>query len=96
MASQMFSALLYFERIRSGLTVAAPNLNIALYEFCIAHRNDRGPEAAYNSRYTVTQCSGNLDIGIVCDHMMLAARELEIGSVMVGLFDPAVITKEFI
>lgn len=42
------------------------------------------------------KCSGDLDIGIVCDHMMLAARELEIGSVMVGLFDPAVITKEFI
>lgn len=42
------------------------------------------------------KCSGDLDIGIVCDHMMLAARELEIGSVMVGLFDPAIITKEFI
>ena len=42
------------------------------------------------------KCSGDLDIGIVCDHMMLAARELDIGSVMVGLFDPAVITKEFI
>lgn len=42
------------------------------------------------------KCSGDLDIGIVCDHMMLAARELEIGSVMVGLFDPAVIIKEFI
>lgn len=41
------------------------------------------------------KCSGDLDIGIVCDHMMLAARELDIGSVMVGLFDPAIITKEF-
>lgn len=41
------------------------------------------------------KCSGDLDIGIVCDHMMLAARELAIGSVMVGLFDPAIITKEF-
>lgn len=27
--------------------------------------------------------------------MMLAARELDIGSVMVGLFDPAIIRKEF-
>lgn len=41
------------------------------------------------------KCSGDLDIGIVCDHMMLAARELEIGSVMVGLFDPEIIRKEF-
>lgn len=41
------------------------------------------------------KCSGDLDIGIVCDHMMLAARELNIGSVMVGLFDPKVIRKEF-
>lgn len=41
------------------------------------------------------KCSGDLDIGIICDHMMLAARELQIGSVMVGLFDPAVIRKEF-
>lgn len=42
------------------------------------------------------KCSGDLDIGIICDHMMLAARELNIGSVMVGLFDPAIIRKEFI
>jgi len=41
------------------------------------------------------KCSGDLDIGIVCDHMMLAARELNIGSVMVGLFDPLIIQKEF-
>lgn len=41
------------------------------------------------------KCSGDLDIGIVCDHMMLAARELNIGSVMVGLFDPAIIREEF-
>lgn len=41
------------------------------------------------------KCSGDLDIGIVCDHMMLAARELGIGSVMVGLFDPQIIRKEF-
>lgn len=41
------------------------------------------------------KCSGDLDIGIVCDHMMLAARELGIGSVMVGLFDPAIIHEEF-
>ncbi|WP_371362414.1 hypothetical protein SRRS_35640 [Sporomusa rhizae] len=41
------------------------------------------------------KCSGDLDIGIVCDHMMLAARELNIGSVMVGLFDPAIIRKGF-
>lgn len=41
------------------------------------------------------KCSGDLDIGIVCDHMMLAARELDIGSVMVGLFDPEIIRKEF-
>ena len=41
------------------------------------------------------KCSGDLDIGIVCDHMMLAARELSIGSVMVGLFDPDIIRKEF-
>lgn len=27
--------------------------------------------------------------------MMLAAREINIGSVMVGLFDPAIIKKEF-
>lgn len=41
------------------------------------------------------KCSGDLDIGIVCDHMMLAARELNIGSVMIGLFDPAIISSEF-
>ena len=41
------------------------------------------------------KCSGDLDIGIVCDHMMLAARELNIGSVMVGLFDPAILKDEF-
>jgi nitroreductase len=41
------------------------------------------------------KCSGDLDIGIICDHMMLAARELNIGSVIVGLFDPHIIRKEF-
>jgi nitroreductase len=41
------------------------------------------------------KCSGDLDIGIICDHIMLAARELNIGSVMVGLFDPAIIRNEF-
>ena len=41
------------------------------------------------------KCSGDLDIGIVCDHIMLAARELNIGSVMVGLFDPHIVRKEF-
>ena len=41
------------------------------------------------------KCSGDLDIGIVTDHMMLAAREKEIGSVMIGLFDPRIIRKEF-
>lgn len=41
------------------------------------------------------KCSGDLDIGIVCDHIMLAARERNIGSVMVGLFDPNIIQKEF-
>lgn len=41
------------------------------------------------------KCSGDLDIGIITDHMMLAAREVGIGSVMVGLFDPHIITKEF-
>lgn len=41
------------------------------------------------------KCSGDLDIGIVCDHIMLAARERNIGSVMVGLFDPGIIRTEF-
>lgn len=41
------------------------------------------------------KCSGDLDIGIVCDHMMLAARERDIGSVMVGLFDPGIMRTEF-
>jgi nitroreductase len=41
------------------------------------------------------KCSGDLDIGIICDHIMLAARERNIGSVMVGLFDPAIIRTEF-
>ncbi len=41
------------------------------------------------------KCSGDLDIGIVTDHMMLAAREIGIGSVMVGLFDPGIIRREF-
>ncbi len=41
------------------------------------------------------KCSGDLDIGIVCDHIMLCARELGIGSVMVGLFDPKIIRREF-
>jgi nitroreductase len=46
-------------------------------------------------RHYDNKCSGDLDIGIVTDHMMLAAREKGIGSVMVGLFDPAIIRKEF-
>ncbi len=41
------------------------------------------------------KCSGDLDIGIVTDHLMLAAREVGIGSVMVGLFDPAIVRREF-
>jgi len=41
------------------------------------------------------KCSGDLDIGIVTDHMMLAAREKGIGSVMIGLFDPRILRKEF-
>ena len=41
------------------------------------------------------KCSGDLDIGIITDHMMLAAREVGIGSVMVGLFDPQIIKREF-
>lgn len=41
------------------------------------------------------KCSGDLDIGIITDHMMLAAREVGIGSVMVGLFDPWIIKREF-
>ncbi|HAQ64256.1 MAG TPA: nitroreductase [Bacteroidales bacterium] len=41
------------------------------------------------------KCSGDLDIGIVADHMMLAAREKGIGSVMVGLFDPRILRIEF-
>ncbi|KXS43162.1 MAG: putative oxidoreductase [Methanolobus sp. T82-4] len=41
------------------------------------------------------KCSGDLDIGIVCDHMVLAARELNIGSVIVGLFDPNIIREGF-
>ncbi|PKK90358.1 MAG: nitroreductase [Candidatus Wallbacteria bacterium HGW-Wallbacteria-1] len=41
------------------------------------------------------KCSGDLDIGIVTDHMMLSAREVGIGSVMVGLFDPKIIRREF-
>jgi nitroreductase len=41
------------------------------------------------------KCSGDLDIGIVTDHMMLAAREKGIGSVMIGLFDPGIVRKEF-
>ena len=41
------------------------------------------------------KCSGDMDIGIVCDHIMLAARERNIGSVMVGLFDPNIIRSEF-
>jgi nitroreductase len=41
------------------------------------------------------KCSGDLDIGIICDHMMLAARELNIGSVIVGLFDPHIVREEF-
>ena len=60
-----------------------------------AHSSSAGTGAELIRPYD-KKCSGDLDIGIVCDHMMLAARELEIGSVMVGLFDPAVITKEFI
>lgn len=41
------------------------------------------------------KCSGDLDIGIITDHMMLAAREKGIGSVMVGLFNPEIICEEF-
>lgn len=41
------------------------------------------------------KCSGDLDIGIVCDHIMLAAREVGLGSVMIGLFDPAVVREGF-
>ena len=42
------------------------------------------------------KCSGDLDIGIITDHMMLAAREVGIGSVMVGLFDPRIVKREFL
>lgn len=41
------------------------------------------------------KCSGDLDLGIITDHMMLAAREVGIGSVMVGLFDPFIVKREF-
>lgn len=41
------------------------------------------------------KCSGDLDIGIVTDHMMLAARDVGIGSVMVGLFNPRIIREGF-
>ena len=41
------------------------------------------------------KCSGDLDMGIITDHMMLAAREVGVGSVMVGLFDPEIIRNEF-
>ena len=41
------------------------------------------------------KCSGDIDMGIVSDHMMLAARERGIGSVLVGLFDPHIIRREF-
>ena len=41
------------------------------------------------------KCSGDMDIGIVCDHIMLAAREKKLGSVMIGLFDPDIIRAEF-
>jgi nitroreductase len=41
------------------------------------------------------KCSGDLDIGIICDHMMLAARDVGIGSVMIGLFDPNIIRASF-
>ena len=41
------------------------------------------------------KCSGDLDIGIITDHMMLAASEVGIGSLMVGLFDPHIIRREF-
>lgn len=34
-------------------------------------------------------------MGIITDHMMLAAREIGVGSVMVGLFDPQIIRLEF-
>lgn len=41
------------------------------------------------------KCSGDLDIGIITAQIMLAAREKEVGSVMVGLFDPHIIRTEF-
>ena len=41
------------------------------------------------------KCSGDLDLGIVCDHMMLAARDRGLGSVLVGLFDPRILQREF-
>ncbi|HNW83305.1 MAG TPA: nitroreductase family protein [bacterium] len=47
------------------------------------------------SREFDNKSPGDLDIGIVTDHMMLAAREIGIGSVMVGLFDPEIIRREF-
>lgn len=40
------------------------------------------------------RCSGDLDIGIVTDHMMLAARSIGVGSVMIGLFNPTIIQKD--
>lgn len=41
------------------------------------------------------KCSGDLDIGGICGHMVLAARERGLGSVLVSLFDPAIIQTEF-
>jgi len=47
------------------------------------------------SREFDSKSPGDLDIGIITDHMMLAARDVGIGSVMVGRFDPEIIRKEF-
>ena len=84
------------EQILSAGRVAPTACNRQPQRIIVVRRRENRDRRGELIRPYDKKCSGDLDIGIVCDHMMLAARELEIGSVMVGLFDPAVITKEFI
>ncbi len=36
-----------------------------------------------------------IKIAVICDYMMLAAWELNNGNMMIGLFNPPIIKKEF-
>lgn len=50
---------------------------------------------AWRNKYIPGYNSGEIDASIVCDHMMLEAWNLGIGSCWVGMFDPVKVSEVF-